>query len=171
MCHPDTPTSAVQGLAAAIRRQPGSLSVSYTITGELQRLRIPAPRPARIAERLWQHTCCEMFVALAGEAAYHEFNFSPSGEWAAYRFAGYRAGATLCDETLAPDISVRQSETCLVLECRVRAAATRKLLLGVSAVIEQLDGSLSYWALRHPPGKPDFHHRDSLALELDEVRH
>jgi hypothetical protein len=33
-------------------------------------------------------------------------------------------------------------------------------------VIEAADGSLSYWALRHPPGKPDFHHRDAFALEL-----
>jgi hypothetical protein len=36
----------------------------------------------------------------------------------------------------------------------------------VSAVVETLDGALSYWALRHPPGKPDFHHADSFALEL-----
>jgi hypothetical protein len=161
----------VQGLAVAIRRQPGSLSVSYTITGELQRLRIPAPRPARIAERLWQHTCCEIFVARAGEAAYHEFNFSPSGEWAAYAFTGYRSGAVLCDETFAPGISVKRSQTRLVLECRVRVAANKSLMLGLSAVIEDLDGTLSYWALRHPPGKPDFHHRDALALELDEARH
>jgi hypothetical protein len=38
-------------------------------------------------------------------------------------------------------------------------------------VIEEIDGALSYWALRHAPGKPDFHHRDAFALELDEVRH
>ena len=42
--------------------------------------------------------------------------------------------------------------------------------VGLSAVIEEQGGVLSYWALRHPPGKPDFHHRDSFAMELDEVR-
>jgi len=33
-------------------------------------------------------------------------------------------------------------------------------------VVEELDGSHSYWALRHPPGKPDFHHSDAFALEI-----
>ena len=46
-----------------------------------------------------------------------------------------------------------------------------KLKLGLSAVIEGADGGLSYWALRHPPGKPDFHHPEAFVLELDEIRH
>ena len=40
------------------------------------------------------------------------------------------------------------------------------IALGLSAVIEEADGNVSYWALAHPPGKPDFHHSDCLALEL-----
>jgi hypothetical protein len=40
------------------------------------------------------------------------------------------------------------------------------LRLGLSAVIEDIDGRLSYWALKHPPGKPDFHHPDSFALDV-----
>ena len=142
------------------------MSLSYSLTGEIHKLRIPPPRTARIVERLWQHTCCELFVASAGEAAYHEFNFSPSGEWAAYAFTGYRSGAALCGEEFAPGISLKRSASALLLECRVRIAAAPRLNLGVSAVIEALDGKLSYWALRHPPGKPDFHHRDAFALEL-----
>jgi hypothetical protein len=39
--------------------------------------------------------------------------------------------------------------------------------VGLSAVIEEVDGSKSYWALRHPPGQPDFHHRDCFALRLE----
>jgi hypothetical protein len=38
--------------------------------------------------------------------------------------------------------------------------------LALSAVIETLDGAKSYWALAHPPGKPDFHHADCFAIEL-----
>jgi len=38
--------------------------------------------------------------------------------------------------------------------------------LGLSAVIEEIDGTKSYWALAHPPGKPDFHHPDCFALTL-----
>ena len=158
-------------ILAVIDRSAQGVDVSFSIEGDVRRLRIPAARGARIAERLWQHTCCEIFVARKGEPGYHEFNFSPSGEWAAYAFAGYRTGAVLCDETLAPGIRVQQSGSSVLLECCVRFAAKESLKLGVSAVIEELDGRLSYWALRHPPGKPDFHHRDALALELDAIRH
>ena len=38
--------------------------------------------------------------------------------------------------------------------------------IALSAVIEEVDGTKSYWALRHPPGAPDFHHPDCFALEL-----
>ena len=39
-------------------------------------------------------------------------------------------------------------------------------MLAVSAVIEETDGTKSFWALRHPPGPPDFHHPDCFALTL-----
>jgi hypothetical protein len=38
--------------------------------------------------------------------------------------------------------------------------------LGLSAVVEEKNGVLSCWPLKHPPGKPDFHHPDAFALEL-----
>jgi hypothetical protein len=41
------------------------------------------------------------------------------------------------------------------------------LSLGLAAVIEDLNGALSYWALKHPPGKPDFHHSDNFALQIE----
>lgn len=171
VCHPDTPGPAVQSFRVGIERSADGLTLSYSITGEVHKLRIPAPRAARVAGQLWQHTCCEMFVARDGEAAYHEFNFSPSGEWAAFAFTGYRAGAVACGAGFAPGIAVEQTRSSLRLRCRVRFAAEGKLKLALCAVIEALDGKLSYWALRHRPGKPDFHHREAFALELDEVRH
>ena len=36
----------------------------------------------------------------------------------------------------------------------------------LSAVIEEASGTKSYWALAHPPGKPDFHHSDAFVLDL-----
>jgi hypothetical protein len=44
-----------------------------------------------------------------------------------------------------------------------------KLALALSAVVEEHDGTLSYWALKHPPGRPDFHHADGYALDLAEA--
>jgi hypothetical protein len=43
----------------------------------------------------------------------------------------------------------------------------RSIRLGLSALVEAIDGELSYWALRHLPGKPDFHHVDAFDLQLD----
>jgi hypothetical protein len=36
-------------------------------------------------------------------------------------------------------------------------------------VIEETSGGKSYWALAHPPGKPDFHHADGFVYELPVV--
>ena len=117
-----------------------------------------------------------MFIARAGQPAYHEFNLAPSGEWAAYAFARYRDGALLADEDLDPRIAVRSSADGLALEASIRldrlspVLVRARLALALSAVLEDDAGALSYWALKHPPGRPDFHHPDAFALELDEVR-
>jgi hypothetical protein len=176
-CHPETPTDVVRGIAARVRRVPeGKLSVSFVFDGDLDRLRVPAPRAPAFADRLWQHTCCEIFIARKGLPAYHEFNLSPSGEWAVYAFDGYRApcanGARA--EGLAPEVAVRGAASSLELAAVIRLdrISARNpgapLALGLSAVVEDNGGALSYWALRHPLGKPDFHHPQAFALELVE---
>lgn len=174
-CHPGTPTDAVRGIAARVCRKPGgNLAVTYTLEGDLDRLRVPAPRAPRLASRLWQHTCCEIFIACKGAPAYHEFNLSPSGEWAAYAFDAYRApraGEWHAAE-LAPQFAVRGAASKLELDAVIRLDRLSALhpgaplSLALSAVIEDSDGVLSYWALRHPLGAPDFHHPEAFALEL-----
>ena len=66
-----------------------------------------------------------------------------------------------------PDISVLQSEGAV----EVTASFAARLLgpepaLALSSVIEELDGTKSYWALAHPPGQPDFHHPACFAATL-----
>ena len=163
--HPASSCAALRGIEASVTRAAdGSLQLAYRLEGDLDRLRIPPARAPRIAERLWQHTCCELFIASAAGGAYHEFNFSPSGEWAAYRFERYREGVPFA--AADPKISVQRTAEILKLEARIFHPPSGNLRLGLSAVIEETDGTLSYWALRHAPGKPDFHHRDAFALEL-----
>jgi hypothetical protein len=176
-CHPGIRSQAVRGVRARVSRtDDGMLAVAYSLEGELARLRVPPPGRPRVAERLWEHTCCEVFIARAGEPAYHEFNLAPSGEWAAYAFARYRDGALLADEDLDPRIAVHSSADGLALEASIRldrlspVLVRAPLALALSAVLEDDAGALSYWALKHPPGKPDFHHPDAFVLELDEVR-
>lgn len=172
--HPQSPRSGVPGIDARIARTPaGGLTVSYALKGALDSLRIPQSGPARRADRLWQHTCFELFLRCAGAPAYHELNFAPSREWAAYAFTAYRKSAPLADQPLDPDVTVRISEGRLELEAVISldrlspALAASSLVAAVSAVVEDREGGLSYWALAHPAGKPDFHHPDAFALRLD----
>jgi hypothetical protein len=41
--------------------------------------------------------------------------------------------------------------------------------IGLAAVIEETSGHISYWTLVHPPGKADFHHADSFAVEFSKA--
>ena len=175
--HPHAPSHAVQAVTVqAIRTPDGKLSLSYSLAGDPARLRVPAPAPARIGWKLWRHTCCEVFIRARSGTSYHEFNFSPSGEWAAYAFTRYREGAPLTDETLDPQVAIEPAKDhldlyALVDLARLAPAYVRSpLAIGLAVIAEDADGALSYWALRHAPGQPDFHHAESFALTLDESR-
>lgn len=168
--HPATPSAAARSITVQWKRDRERLVVRYLLGGDLARVRVPPAREARRADALWHHTCFEMFVAPGNSAGYQEFNFSPSREWAAYRFSAYRAGGAPLERP-APRTAVRRSATALELEVALAAMPRGTLRIGFSAVVEEEGGRLSYWALRHPSDNPDFHHADAFALELDEIRH
>jgi hypothetical protein len=171
--HPDTPGEAVWRIAVEMNLVAGlSLSCQYSLHGDLARLRVPGARTGRRADGLWQHTCFEAFVATDSGPAYFEFNFSPGLDWAAYRFAAYRHGMTPANLAQAPGLNVRRTADRLDLSATVHLAGlaalsqARRLRVALAAVVEEDSGRLSYWALQHAPGNPDFHHADSFALEL-----
>lgn len=175
--HPSTCGGATRGIEVRIRRAAsGDLALAFRLGGHLDRIRVPPPGAPRIGAELWRHTCFEAFIAVEGLPAYHELNFAPSTEWGAYAFRRYRDGEPLADETLAPRIAVRTGSEGLELDALVplhrlsAAHASAPLRLGLAAVIEESDGTCSYWALRHPGGKPDFHHPDAFALRLEPPR-
>ncbi len=175
--HPATPAPVVSTIEArALFRSDGFLELAFRLRGDMARLLIPT-LPTEDRKLLWEHTCFEAFVASVSDTAYREFNFSPSGQWASYAFSDYR----LADETAAmidsPQITSRLFSGRMELEAVIfpdaLLAGSRKLLLGLSAVVEAadtVDGSHSYWALRHPSPRPDFHHRNSFAFELVKPR-
>lgn len=145
------------------------LTLVFALEGDLSLLRIPESRLPRRTSGLWMHTCLEVFLMAEGGPGYREFNFSPSGEWAVYDFHGYRDAAEL-EIDLAPAIVVCRSGDRLELDakiCHDFLPRGRPLRLGLAAVMEDSAGGLSYWALQHPPGKPDFHHTDAFALQLE----
>jgi hypothetical protein len=172
-CHPSTRAEAVRAIQVLVRRSASAeLRMTFCLDGDISRIRVPPPRVPRIGTQLWQHTCFEAFIALEGQAAYHEFNFAPSGEWAAYAFSGYRNGGPLANETMRPHIAVRSTGSTLELDALVRLDVLSaihpraSLRIGLSAVIEASDG-LSYWAIHHPADKPDFHNAAGFALLLE----
>jgi hypothetical protein len=170
VCHLQAPSRSVCGVEVVVQASAdGAMSVHYVIMGDLSALRIHEFRSPRRADALWQHTCFEAFVMAGDGPGYREFNFSPSGEWAAYSFQNYRNAGEMV-VVREPEIWVRRSADCLELAAEFHAdlpSGCRTLRLGLSAVVEQADGGLSYWALRHPPGRPDFHHLDAFALQLE----
>lgn len=171
--HPDSQSFAAANVEVDIAC-PGAngLELSYIVTGRMSDVRMPpVMEPAR-SDELWRHTCFEAFVRASSGEEYYEFNFTPSRQWAAYRFSGYRSGMSVATEIGSPPIEVQSSPDRCTLQVSLeldrlsglpRQTAWR---LGLSALIEDTSGRMSYWALSHPPGKPDFHHRGSFLHEL-----
>lgn len=164
---------AATGIDVAVARaRPGGLALRYVVSGRIADLRMPAAAEPARADGLWRHTCFEAFVRAAPAAAYYEFNFAPSMQWAAYRFDGYRNGMGVAGGVGAPRIETRSDSARFELQATIELDGLPDLpadaawRFGLSAVVEEADGEISYWALAHPPGKADFHHSDCFALEL-----
>lgn len=150
----------------------GRLVLSYLVNGRIGDIRLPAAKPATRGDALWRHTCFEVFATAPPHPAYYEFNFSPSTEWAAYRFEDYRDRRRVAEEIGPIAIDTQADRDCFTLRAVLDLDALGALShrasrrIGLSAVIEDIRGELSYWALAHPPGKPDFHHAGCFAHEL-----
>jgi hypothetical protein len=166
--HPATPCEAVHAIAAEVNRGDGGrLAVRFHLSGRLDGLVLPAPAEPQRADELWRHTCFEAFVRPGSGEPYLEFNLAPSGRWAAYAFDGYRAGMRNAEDVVPPRIALTQTPQGLGLSATLSGLPPdAPLRLGLSAVIEEAGGRISYWALAHPPGRPDFHAADCFALEL-----
>ena len=202
--HPEMAPVAIGSVACSISwKSAGQWCFDYIVGEPPEALRLPAPvSPAR-ADRLWERTCFELFLRRPDADSYYEFNFSPSGEWAGYRFDSYRSG--MAEIQVAPPriVSTDPKQFDLAMsrhlaELGVDPESVSKLLAvaavpgpgpvgqyalsaclddasfgapgpwlaAISAVIEESDGTKSYWGLNHPPGEPDFHHPDCFVLDL-----
>lgn len=170
--HPSTPEPAVHSLVAeASRLADGSLRFVYELRGELTALQIASSRDNSRCDGLWRHTCFEAFIAVADEITYREFNFSPSGQWAAYAFTAYRQAENSILQLASPRIAPNISADGFTLSAHLAPDALppnshlQTLRVGLCAVIENAK-SLSYWALHHATERPDFHHPGSFILPL-----
>lgn len=173
VAHASTPGGPTRTIDANAQvREFGTAVFRYVLRGDITGVRTPPAKSAARADGLWKHTCFEAFIQAPGGADYYELNFSPSQEWAVYRFTAYRKGISSPALDAPPEISVRRFADRLEVDAAVRLhdlidlQTTPYLRIGLSAVVEDESGTLSYWALKHAPGKADFHCPDGFVLEL-----
>lgn len=117
-------------------------------------------------EDLWKTTCFELFLA-SSEGRYLEFNFSPSGQWAAYAFHGYRSGVRNHDPASEPEVTMDRGHAVLTVTVFLAAAEFDGCAYAsLTAVVEEKRGRMSYWAARHAALKPDFHEPTCFVLPV-----
>jgi hypothetical protein len=171
--HPLSPCKAVRriGIDIALTPGPAQLQLRFRVEGDVDRLVLPGAGLARRGDGLWQHTCFEAFLRPDASESYHEFNFAPSGDWAAYRFGGRRSDRSLPSMTALPIHFSAERERCdLTADIPIASlpdlAGAAALNAGVAAVVETDDGYLSYWALSHGGERPDFHDPSTFSLRV-----
>ena len=167
--HPDYRCIAVKRIEVDVARpRSDSLVLQYTVTGDIRNLRIPPVASPERASELWKHTCFEAFVRTSPGPNYIELNFSPSTQWAAYEFSDYRTGMTTALQVSSPRIDIEAFEDRFVLRAQSELSSLSHApwRLALSGVVEEADGQISYWALTHAQGKPDFHNAQSFLFEL-----
>ena len=166
--HPDKPPLAVTEIRARITGITEHwLTLRWSIAGAGQIILPPLAGKHR-ADGLWRHTCFEMFLQSPGSDSYVELNLSPSEAWAAYDFTSYREGMAERHMPHQPSCTARLGHDTLIFDAAVPLAGLPPppWRAGLTAVIEEEGGAMSYWSLAHPPGPPDFHHPACLALTV-----
>jgi hypothetical protein len=167
--HPDHSPLSISGIEARIIGLDDNwLRVRWRVEGAGNLVLPPFAGRGR-ADDLWRTTCFELFLREPGAEAYAEFNLSPSERWAAYDLTGYREGMTQRPMAREPTCTMRQGSSFAIFDAALPSASLPEdpWELGFSAVIEEEGGVLSYWALAHPPGEPDFHHPACFAARLE----
>ena len=169
--HP-TSRATIERVEVLIWRDEGTFDLDVRLFGSPLRVRLPATNHPQRADELWTTTCFEAFLRPRGSDAYFELNMSPSGDWAAYRFDAYRSGMRDARIDCEPDLDVWLKDGIRMQDARFDFSGEPELNnavpwdIGLSAVIEEVDGSKSYWALAHGKGPPDFHNPTCFAYNL-----
>lgn len=140
-----------------------SVFISYKVQGELPAIDLGEGHPhhARVI-KLWEKSCFELFMKNA-EDNYIEFNFSPEFEWNCFYFA--KKGDALAEyarmDLVKVDILLSLDVFHLIVELDKKKFPENffkgQLNAGITSVIKEKNGKLSYWALSHHDTRPNFH--------------
>lgn len=149
----------------------GVVDITYLLSGATQHVKYAsAGTQASRQNDLWRTTCFELFMKLPASPEYWEYNLAPNGDWNVYRFTGYRSA-------LQPELQITKLHLVAGISPAGLASlqgklplpsslADQQLVVGISSVIEDHEGRLHYFALRHGGAKPDFHDPTGFDIKL-----
>ena len=171
--HPIGRPRDIEGVSVDMRLvRDGVLSITYSVYPTSSLVLPDRGLPWR-RDRLWESTCFELFVRPGRGSAYTEFNFAPHASWNAYDFTDWRRGMIEADISEPHLVDSRLDGVSLSDSYRLHVYLNQDALpkagakLSLAAVLDEQDGTKSYWALAHPPSdKPDFHHPDCFIARL-----
>ena len=129
--------AGVQISAELMWRREGWLELSYGVLARAAKgigvLKLPAglkdgPQQGQRKDGLWTTTCFEAFIAAPGEQRYWEVNLAANGDWALYRFDGYRSGQTQQELSTPPTVRLQRGLHQLRLDARIAVSYTHLTL-------------------------------------------
>lgn len=170
--HPSTPPRPYFTVWASAERsaafgETATLNLWFGVTAPARRFLVPEPEAEPVRrDGLWRSTCFECFLRQEGQATYQEWNFAPSGDWAAYYFTAAREGMREAEVAKPPYIRTEDNLTWWGLGATLSIPTEPRFTLALSAVLEETSGAKTYWALHHPAEQPDFHHPDCFTARL-----
>lgn len=159
-------------IAGEVIRSGNKFFLRYGITGNVDQILLPAKSasPSR-REDLWKATCFEFFAAISNQPEYWEFNMSPSGDWNVYKMDAYRR-VGFREETAFKQLPFvfRNTSGRLSLDITVDLSpilvSQQQVQIGITTIIQTIDGKETHWALSHPGAQADFHLKESFSIRI-----
>ena len=84
---------------------------------------------------------------------------------AAYRRVGFKEELLIQQLPFVIEIEPRNVSLDLRVDLSSIISRDQALELGLTVILQTLDGGETYWALTHPGSAPDFHLRESFSVE------
>lgn len=151
-------------ITGTLERKGDELILHYDLQGPLSELVIPEINSSGLfKDGLWKHSCFELFIKDQDQRSYTEFNFSPSGDYAIYRFSDYRKKDLDYRYRTFPQISASITGDHLFMDIIIETLSGE---VAICAVIENHRNEINYYALTHQKEKPDFHDPASFILSI-----
>ena len=171
--NPNKDSSPNIAISGSIALDHHKIAIKCLLSGEYEKVKLTptSPNPQR-TDKLWERTCFELFVSGTDRPDYWEYNLSPSRDWAVFSFTDYRQNKTdeLSIDNIAINTHLEDGESvCLnALLPLPEALIAQKLQIGVSAVIQDNNDVIYYYALTHPATQADFHDKNSFIITFEQ---